>query len=575
MRGMSRRQFVSRMSAAAAGAALWPALAPDRALADTASRAVRIGGTTLEQAALPVGSGAYKRLVAGPGWPLVVRGELAAGGAGRDDRRTGLASFVQFTDLHLADTESPVRFEYLAQYNDSAHRPQEALTVRGASALVERVNAVRQGPYTGLPFGMVMATGDNTDNHELIELDWYLTVMSGGRVTPSSGDPSRYEGVQNSGSVNYWSPESSLQNAYKAKGLPQIPGFLSGAGRPFDAPGLNMPWYTTVGNHDDSIEGSLPDLGLLNDLYTGDRKIEGCDDATAAKLAYALQHDPAQAALLLGQLLGNGGAIRKVTPDERRRPFTPVEFAKAHLNPAHTGAGPVGHGFTPDAASSGHLYYTFPLAAGVLGISLDTTNRAGFADGSLGTAQLNWLESVLKSHSGHWYDTDGHLVRGGSNDSLIVLFSHHTSATMGNLLPDPYHPFEARHDGNALVSLLQRYPNVVAWVNGHTHENRITPHGHAVPERAFWEINTASHVDYPQHARIIEIADNGDGTLSLFTTLIESAAPYTTDFADTSDRGLAALYRELSYNDPYATPAVKLGSSADHNTELLLARPGK
>ncbi|MFI6683939.1 TIGR03767 family metallophosphoesterase [Streptomyces sp. NPDC050485] len=575
MRGMSRRQFVSSMSAAAAGAALWSAAAQDRALAATAARAVRIGGTTLEQAALPVGSGAYKRLVAGPGWPLVVRGELAAAGAGRDDRRTGLASFVQFTDMHLADTESPVRFEYLAQYNDSAHRPQEALTVRGASALVERVNAVRQGPYTGLPFGMVMATGDNTDNHELIELDWYLSVMSGGRITPSSGDPSRYEGVQNSGSTDYWNPESSLRDAYKAKGLPQIPGFLSGAGRPFDAPGLSVPWYTTVGNHDDSIEGSLPDLGLLNDLYTGDRKIEGCDDATAAKLAYALRHDPAQAVLLLGQLLGNGGVIREVTPDERRRPFTPAEFAKAHLNPAHTGAGPVGHGFTSDAASSGHLYYTFPLAGGVLGVSLDTTNRAGFADGSLGTAQLKWLESVLKSHSGHWYDTDGNVVRGGSSDSLIVLFSHHTSATMGNLLPDPYHPFEARHDGNALVSLLQRYPNVVAWVNGHTHENRITPHGHAVPERAFWEINTASHVDYPQHARIIEIADNGDGTLSLFTTLIESAAPYTTDFADTSDRGLAALYRELSYNDPYATPAAKLGSSADHNTELLLTRPGK
>ncbi|MFG2718947.1 TIGR03767 family metallophosphoesterase [Streptomyces sp. NPDC048416] len=575
MRGMSRRQFVSRMSAAAAGAALWSATAQDRAMAVTAARAVRIGGTTLEQAATPVGTGAYKRLVAGPGWPLVVRGELAGAGAGRDDRRTGLASFVQFTDMHLADTESPVRFEYLAQYNDSAYRPQEALTVRGASSLVERVNAVRTGPYTGMPFSTVMATGDNTDNHELIELDWYLSVMSGGRITPSSGDATRYEGVQNSGSAAYWNPELSFQDSYKAKGLPQIPGFLSGATRAFDAPGLDVPWYTTVGNHDDSIEGSLPDLGLLNDLYTGDRKIEGCDDATAAKLAYALRHDPAQAAILLGKLLSSGGAIRKVTPDERRRPFTPAEFAKAHLDPAHTGAGPVGHGFTSDAAHSGHLYYTFPLASGVLGISLDTTNRAGFADGSLGTAQLNWLESVLKSHSGHWYDVDGHVVRGGSTDALIVVFSHHTSTTMGNLLPDPYHPFEGRHDGNALVSLLQRYPNVVAWVNGHTHENRITPHGHVVPERAFWEINTASHVDYPQHARIIELADNGDGTLSLFTTLIESAAPYTTDFGDTSDRGLAALYRELSYNDPYGTPTARLGSSLDHNTELLLAHPAK
>ncbi|ARF58476.1 TIGR03767 family metallophosphoesterase [Streptomyces gilvosporeus] len=579
MSGMGRRRFVSGISGAVAGAALWQGFTPgrasaqERALALTAARAVRTAGTTLEQAATPTGDGPYKRLVAGPGWPLVVRAELAGAASGRDDRRTGLASFVQFTDLHLTDTESPVRFEYLARFNDSAHRPQEALTVRGASSLVERVNQVRQGPYTGLPFSMVMATGDNTDNHERLELDWYLSVMSGGRITPNSGDLARYEGVQNSGSAQYWNPESSLQDAYKAKGLPHIPGFLGGAIRPFDAPGLRVPWYTTVGNHDDSIEGSLPDLGLLNDLYTGSRKVEGCDDATAARLADAVLHDPGQAVVLLSKLLTGGGAIRTVTPDERRHPFTPTEFAQAHLNPAYTGPGPAGHGFTQDTVSSGHLYYTFDLSDGVLGISLDTTNRAGFADGSLGTGQLTWLESVLKAHSGRWYDADGNLVRGGSDGRLVVLFSHHTSSTMGNLLPDPYHPFEGRHGGDELVALLQRFPNVVAWVNGHTHTNQITAHGHAVPERAFWEINTASHVDYPHHARIIEVADNRDGTLSLFTTLIESAAPYRTDFTDTSDPGLAALYRELAYNDPYATPAARMGAAADHNTELLLTKP--
>ncbi|WP_269470244.1 TIGR03767 family metallophosphoesterase [Streptomyces humicola] len=569
------------MSATAAGAALSlaggrfaSAAARDRAIAVTAARAVRTEGTTLEQVATATGTGAYKRLAAGPGWPLVVRSDLAGARTGRDDRRTGLACFVQFTDMHLVDSESPVRFEYLARYLDSAHRPHETLTVRGAASLVERVNSLPGGPYTGRPFSMVVNTGDIADNHEHIELDWYLTVMSGGTVTPNSGDPTRYEGVQNSGDAAYWNPETSFQDAYKAKGFPEVPGFLTDAGRPFTAPGLRVPWYSTIGNHDDSIEGTLPDLGLLGSLYTGDRKVEGCDDADAAKLADALRHDPAAAAVLLTELLAGGGVVRQVTPDPRRQPFTPTEFAQAHLDPAYTGAGPTGHGFTSDAVSSGRLYYTFPISDGVLGVSLDTTNRAGWADGSIGTAQLDWLENVLQSHSSHWYDTDGHVVRGGHGNQLIVLFSHHTSGTMGNLLPDPYHPFEQRHDGNTLVTLLQRYPNVVAWVNGHTHTNQIIAHAHAVPERAFWEVNTASHVDYPQHARIIEITDNGDGTLSLFTTLIESAAQYTTDFHDTSDAGLASLYRELSYNDPYATPAQKTGTAADHNTELLLARPG-
>jgi metallophosphoesterase (TIGR03767 family) len=581
MRSFSRRQFFTGASTAAAATALTlsdgryaSAAERDRAVAAGAARAIAVEGSTLAEVATPTGSGPYQRLRSGPGWPLTVRTDLAAGNSGRDTRRTALACFVQFTDLHLVDTESPVRFEYLAEYIGSAYRPHDVLTVQGASSLVRRINSLPGGPYTGSPFSLVVVTGDTTDNHELVELDWYLAVMSGGRIAPATGDQARYEGVENSGSADYWNPEDPFQDAYKAAGLPEVPGLLTASGRPFTAPGLRTPWYTTVGNHDDSIAGTLPDLGLQAAVYTGNRKLEGCDDADAAKLADALRNDPAEALALFVRLLATAGPVREITPDTRRAPFTPKQFAKAHLDPAYTGPGPVGHGFTASMADSGQLYYTFPVAPGVLGVSLDTTNRAGFADGSIGTAQLHWLESVLASHSGHWYDADGNVVRGGSDDQLIVVFSHHTSTTMGNVVPDPYRLLEARHDGDALVALLQRYPNVVAWVNGHTHRNQITPHGHAVPERAFWEINTASHVDFPQHARIIEIADNGDGTLSLFTTLVESAAPYAADPADTSDAGLASLYRELSYNDPNADPAAMLGGAADHNTELLLTRPG-
>lgn len=580
MRRHSRRSFLTGASAAAAAAALTltdsryaSAADRDRAIAASAARAVSIEGTTLQQVAAATGSGTYKRLAAGPGWPLVVRTELAAGSPGRDTTRTGLASFVQFTDMHLTDTESPVRFEYLAKYIGSAYRPHEALTVRGAVSLVDRINSLSGGPYTGLPFSMVMSTGDNTDNHEQVELGWYLSVMSGGPITPSTGDLSQYEGVQNSGSGLYWNPELAYQDDYKAAGFPQIPGFLAASQDSFYTAGLQTPWYSTVGNHDDSIEGTLPDPGIVASLYTGGKKIEGLDDATAAKLADAIEHDPVSAVSLLIQLLDGGTPLRTVTPDEGRTPFSPKEYAQAHLNAAYTGPGPYGHGFTSASASSGNLYYTFPIADGVLGISLDTTNRAGFADGSIGTTQMDWLESVLQTYSTHWYDTDGNVVRRGTQDQLVVLFSHHTSTTMGNTIPDPYHLFDGRHDGDELVALLQRYPNVIAWVNGHTHANLITPHGHAVPERAFWEINTASHIDFPQHARLIEIADNGDGTLSLFTTLVESAAPYATDFGSTSETNLASLYRELSFNDIYASPAAKLGGTGDHNTELLITKP--
>jgi hypothetical protein len=107
-------------------------------------------------------------------------------------------------------------------------------------------------------------------------------------------------------------------------------------------------------------------------------------------------------------------------------------------------------------------------------------------------------------------------------------------------------------------------------VNGHIHRNAITPHS-APGGRSFWEISTASHVDFPQLARVIELVDNKDGTISLFTTLVESAAPQATDFTDLTQTGLAALYRELSFNAPGASTSLG-GTSRDRNTELVLKK---
>lgn len=121
-----------------------------------------------------------------------------------------------------------------------------------------------------------------------------------------------------------------------------------------------------------------------------------------------------------------------------------------------------------------------------------------------------------------------------------------------------------------MLSLLGRHRNVLAWVNGHSHRNRVTPHGSA-NGGSFWEISTASHIDFPQLARVIELVDNKDGTLSVFTTLIESAAPHATDFTDLSQTGLAALYRELSYNAPGRRDTLT-GTAGDRNTELVLRK---
>ncbi|MEV7085943.1 TIGR03767 family metallophosphoesterase [Streptomyces sp. NPDC093085] len=508
--------------------------------------------TTVDTVATPRDTAVpYRRLGDGPGWRRVVREQLAAPRAGRAERRTVLTSFVQLTDLHLVDVQHPVRTEYLRSQQLSGWRPQEALTVPGAVALIEQINALRGGPVTGAPISFAVTTGDNTDNNARAELEWFLTVMNGGRVSPNTGDPRRYEGVQNSGERLFWHPEDALRDTDKRLGFPRVDGFLAAAIRSVDSPGLRIPWYSTAGNHDGLASGAMADRsGFLAEFAVGSKKLYGIPEAEAKELLRLLGKggDPS-GAHLIDLLRRSKRRMRTITPDPARAPFSPRDYLKAHLDPARAGAGPAGHGYTAANLDGDTLYYTFPMGGNVTGISLDTTDRGGHYTGSLGTAQFAWLKRRLKEH----------------RDGYVVVFSHHNSWTMTNTHPDPAHPGEARHSGDEVLALLARSPQVVAWVNGHSHRNAVAARD------GFWEISTASHIDFPQLARVIEIADNRDGTLSLFTTLIESAAPHRTDFRDLSQTGLAALYRELSHNAPGSTTA-PAGKSTDRNTELLLTR---
>jgi hypothetical protein len=113
--------------------------------------------------------------------------------------------------------------------------------------------------------------------------------------------------------------------------------------------------------------------------------------------------------------------------------------------------------------------------------------------------------------------------------------------------------------GHAVRDLLLRFPNVVLWVNGHTHVNGVVPHRRH-PESpllgGFWELNTASHVDWPQQARLVELVDNGDRTLSIFGTIVDHCAPATPPTTLNLD-----------------SPIGRRGTLADRNVELLLPAP--
>jgi metallophosphoesterase (TIGR03767 family) len=556
---------LSRRTALIGGAGVLAAtLGADSLLSSSRAPAhtpISTAGTTLETVAAPQGGGGYRRLTAGAGYETVLRDELATR---RSDTAslTPLAAVVQLTDMHIVDAQSPARFEMFAAQNGSSFRPQESLGTHGASRLVARINAIAAAPFTGRALDAVISTGDNTDNGEMLELDWYLTALSGGSIVANSGSRTRWEGVQSSGERSWYNPELAVADRYKKAGFPQLPGFFGRVGAPHTSEGLRVPWYAVLGNHDDSVCGSLSNLrDAWNDVYVGEVKFTKFQSANANAAMHTMwttsgAKPTARAAARELNPLPSLDAQWLVTADDRRRPFSKSDYIAAHLAPENLGPGPHGHGFSSDDLAAARGYYTAEPAPGVLAVSLDSTNPAGLAQGSLDDQQFRWLEATLAANP----------------DQYTVVFSHHTSTSMENPLPDPDRPEEPRHRGAEVQALLHRHPQVVAWVNGHVHANRITPHRGPDAKHSFWEITTASHIDFPQHARIIELARSGEGILSIFTTLIESDAPYQADYDDGSQSALASLYRELSFNDPHRAPAHE-GQASDRNTELLLADP--
>jgi metallophosphoesterase (TIGR03767 family) len=570
------------------------------------------GVSTLEQTITGDSSGGFSFLRRAAGEPYVVRSELASPRRGRERRRRSMTYLAQLTDFQLADEESPARVEWLddlpSEETSSAWRPQEGQVVHSVEASIRQVNhflssTVPQGDGSRAAMDLAVMTGDLADNMQRNETEWVLRLLLGGTLDPGSGtrdlsghpctpegtadfnDPSRYTGVQDYDdyhrSPSYYDPDDPFGPAFGT--WPTYPGLMDRAQQPFAAEGLRVPSYVLFGNHDALAQGTEKAIRPYEDVATGCLKpltdapgASGLETLTPSALERLAEEDP--------------GSVMRVPPDENRQFVDKRQFKQIF----QSGQGDA-HGFAyvdPGelAASNGAAsYYAWSPKPGLRFLALDTVSEGGniadSATGNIDHPQYVWLERELAAAQ--------------QRGELVVAFGHHAIGSLRAQTPDEGTPActlddEHGHDVNPgcdrdprfstplhqgpdIRDLFLRYPSVVAYVAGHSHENRVQPFGRP-RGGGFWEIKSPAIADWPPQHRLIEVMDNRDGTLSIFGTMLDHDSPIRAPDSGTAAGGmtpstLASIGRTLTWNDPDQHRDASDGERSDRNVELVLPHP--
>jgi hypothetical protein len=223
---------------------------------------------------------------------------------------------------------------------------------------------------------------------------------------------------------------------------------------------------------------------------------------------------------------------------------------------------------------------------GGVGPSSSPPAPATGSDGNIDNPQFQWLRRELNAAE--------------RRDELVIAWGHHAVTSLTNETPDETAPCTGStdahghdthpscdldprssspvHTGEDLRDLLLAHPHAIAYVAGHSHENRIRAY-QGQGGRGYWEIKSPAVADFPPQHRLIEVMDNRDGTLSIFGTMLDFAAPTGIPASGTDPSGfdlrtLGAIGRVLTYNDPQAGGgSTAAGERLDRNVELLIRDP--
>ncbi len=342
----------------------------------------------------------------GSGLPVMERLDLMPAGYVRPENadKTRLLRFFSFADVHITDKEAPNQLILFQQIdpvslrNTSIYSPVMLCSTQVLDAAVQTVNALHGRD----PFDFGITLGDACNNSAYNETRWFIDVLDGKVIRPSSG-------------AHLGADSTDYQ-------------------RPFQAAGLDsdIPWYMVLGNHDHFFIGSFPldaepSLGLRDTYTAGTVWAAGspirAEDFASFPAVSDYRNLRADPRYYLGVLDGStpngdiihagsiddpafGGEAPRVVPDPDRRPLVRSEWIDEFFK---TTSHPAGHGFnlidrdTGNPEDAAFACYSFvpktelPLKIIVLDVtqSSDDGSFDIHGHGYLDPRRLEWLRAEL------------------------------------------------------------------------------------------------------------------------------------------------------------------------------------
>jgi metallophosphoesterase (TIGR03768 family) len=421
-------------------------------------------------------------------------------------------------------------------------------TTHVLDAAVQTINALHKQK----PFDFGISLGDTCNSTQYNELRWYIDVLDGKVITPSSG---AHAGAD---TIDYQKP-------YQAAGLDKT-----------------IPWYQTLGNHDHFWMGSIPVdySSLRTDLrqaYISDEVFATGDILTNPAIINnrdyymgVLDGSTPNGDIIDAGPVGNFNSAPKIVADPDRRSLLRTEWMKEFFATSST---PVGHGFNLTDANNGFACYSFvpKSTIPIKVIVLDDTQKEndGSADihghGFLDQARWDWLKKELAD--------------GDAAGQLMIIAAHipinvEVTAPKSEMgwWTDPQNAVTLPD----LIAELESHPNLIMWISGHRHLNTvkafISPDPVNASEKGFWQVETSSLRDFPQQFRTFEIYLNSDYTISIVTTDVDPAVKDGTPAAKSRKYAIAAeqIVGADVYNfNPTNDPTIKPMPTGSYNAGLV------